>query len=106
MEAWFGQQLYPVRLEWGRDGARRAAERGDIVVIVDVLRFTTTVATAVHHGVALIPCGTPEEAEHEAVTRGADLAGKGCRYSLSPLDYLEGPVGKVVALQSPNGAAS
>jgi 2-phosphosulfolactate phosphatase len=106
MESWFGQQLYPVRLEWGRDGARRAAERGDIVVVVDVLRFSTTVATAVRHGVALIPCRTEEEAEREADTRGAEVGGKGRRFSLSPLDYLEGPAGKVVALQSPNGAAS
>ena len=36
-----------VRLEWGRRGANLAAQRGDVLVIVDVLSFSSAVVTAV-----------------------------------------------------------
>ena len=34
------------RLEWGWRGARLAAERGDVLAVVDVLSFSTTAVTA------------------------------------------------------------
>jgi 2-phosphosulfolactate phosphatase len=45
----FDQSTYQVRLEWGVDGLARLAP-ADIVVVVDVLRFSTTVIEAVGHG--------------------------------------------------------
>ncbi|HWI31413.1 MAG TPA: 2-phosphosulfolactate phosphatase [Microbacterium sp.] len=50
----FDQQTYQVRLEWGIDGLARVAP-ADIVIVVDVLRFATTVTDAVEagHAVAL-----------------------------------------------------
>ena len=42
-------------LEWGVSGAKRAAERGDVVVVVDVLRFTSTVVAAVAAGATVYP---------------------------------------------------
>jgi hypothetical protein len=42
-----------VRLAWGQRGGQEAAERGDILVVVDTLRFSTAAATAVHHGADL-----------------------------------------------------
>lgn len=47
---WFDQSPYECRMEWGRRGAREAAERGDIVIIVDVLSFSSTVISAVSRG--------------------------------------------------------
>lgn len=45
----FDQSTYQVRLEWGVDGLARLAP-ADVVVVVDVLRFSSTVADAVASG--------------------------------------------------------
>lgn len=45
----FDQSTYQVRLDWGVDGLARLAP-ADIVVVVDVLRFSSTVADAVAAG--------------------------------------------------------
>src|SRR5436309_15693141 len=57
----FSQHPYRCRLEWGPEGARRGAERGDILVIVDTLSFSTTVVTAVREGGLIYPCGPDED---------------------------------------------
>lgn len=49
MSAAFDQSMYQVRFEWGSDGLGRLAP-ADIVVVVDVLRFSSTVADAVAAG--------------------------------------------------------
>ncbi|MGJ0390792.1 2-phosphosulfolactate phosphatase [Microbacterium sp. CGR1] len=45
----FDQSTYQVRLEWGAEGLHRLAP-ADVVVVVDVLRFSSTVADAVASG--------------------------------------------------------
>ena len=45
----FDQSAYQVRLEWGVAGLARLAP-ADVVVVVDVLRFSTTVIDAVDRG--------------------------------------------------------
>ena len=45
----FDQSSYQVRLDWGVDGLARLAA-SDIVVVVDVLRFSSTVIQAVERG--------------------------------------------------------
>lgn len=45
----FDQSRYQVRLEWGADGLARLAA-SDIVVVVDMLRFSTMVTDAVARG--------------------------------------------------------
>ncbi|RLK48065.1 2-phosphosulfolactate phosphatase [Microbacterium telephonicum] len=46
----FDQSRYQVRFEWGIDGLARLAP-ADIVVVVDVLRFSTSIADAVAAGI-------------------------------------------------------
>ncbi len=86
-----------VGLAWGRRGARDAAERGDILVVVDTLRFSTAAATAVHHGALIYPCAT-DEALYTALAQrvGGEVALHHAasptltRFSLSPRSFSGG----------------
>ncbi|MBS4192756.1 hypothetical protein KHA94_21735 [Bacillus sp. FJAT-49705] len=51
----FNLSPYVCRVEWGIRGARNAAERGDIIIIVDVLSFSSTVISAVNYGAIIYP---------------------------------------------------
>lgn len=109
-QSWFSQQPYRCRLDWGRRGAQAAAERGDLLVVVDTLTFSTAAATALHHGVLIYPC-LPEDKERLAKEVGATIAVKRTdvpqrgRFSLSPETYFTAGLGTKVILDSPNGAA-
>ena len=101
---------YRCRLDWGHDGTRRATERGDVLVIVDVLSFSTTVATAVHNGGLIYPCAPDEDLAALAQRIGGEVAvhrrdvpQKG-QFSLSPVTYKDMKLGTKVVLASPNGA--
>jgi len=107
----FSQHPYRCRFDWGPEGARRAAERGDIVVVVDTLSFSTTVATAVSRGGIIYPCRDSAEADHiaqqvdaiKAVRRSAMTSKE--FYSLSPGTFNNLKAGTKVVLPSINGAA-
>jgi len=106
----FAQSPYRCRLDWGRHGARAAAERQDILVIVDTLSFSTAVVTAVQGGGLVYPCAEDEQpgalAQRiggEVAVRRKDVPAKG-RFSLSPLTYLHLTPGTRIVLASPNGA--
>jgi 2-phosphosulfolactate phosphatase len=107
---WYSQRGYRCRLEWGYRGAREAAGRGDILVVVDTLRFSSAVATAIHHGVLIYPCAWADDAEAIAHRVGGEAAIKPregiapARFSLSPLSYWGAEPGTRVVLPSPNGA--
>jgi 2-phosphosulfolactate phosphatase len=106
----FGQQPWRCRLEWGHRGAAAAVVRGDVVVVVDTLTFSTAVATALHGGVTVYPCRPSDkeplakEVVAEAAVRRQDVPQKG-RFSLSPATFLAADPGARVVLDSPNGAA-
>jgi 2-phosphosulfolactate phosphatase len=106
----FLQSGFRCKLDWGREGARRAAAAGDILVVVDVLSFSTATATAIERGCVIIPCTDEEGAAAIADRTGAEAAvhrGKvptAGRFSLSPLTYLDAEPGTRIALDSPNGA--
>jgi 2-phosphosulfolactate phosphatase len=106
----FEQDGFRCRLDWGRHGTQQAAERGDVLVIVDTLSFSTAAVTAVEHGGILYPCTWDEDAEQlaravggEAAVRRQDVPMRG-RFSLSPLTFLAIEAGTRVVLPSPNGA--
>ena len=102
-----GQQ-HAYRFDWGPNGLRACAPSADVVVIVDVLRFTTAVSTVVEHGGTVFPYRWADDgAAAYAAERGAVLAGRGEEGgpSLSPTDLLLGDAGLRVVLPSPNGSA-
>ncbi|MCK6079933.1 2-phosphosulfolactate phosphatase [Microbacterium sp. EYE_5] len=65
----FDQSRYQLRFDWGVAGLRRLAP-ADVVVVVDVLRFSSTVSAQVAGGEA-VPHG---EAAHEISRNGAAVA--------------------------------
>lgn len=71
----FDQSAYQVRLEWGAEGLARLAP-ADVVVVVDVLRFSSTMADAVAAGteVALRDAVT-WSANGAAVVKAAESSG-------------------------------
>jgi 2-phosphosulfolactate phosphatase len=106
----FAQSPYRCRLDWGRHGAGAAAERQDILVIVDTLSFSTAVVTAVQRGGLVYPCAEDEAPSAlaqriggEVAVRRKDVPARG-RFSLSPLTYLHLAPGTRIVLASPNGA--
>ena len=106
----FAQGGYRCRLEWGRRGARDAAARGDVLVVVDVLSFSSTTVTAIQHGAIIYPCRHDEDPAIVAGRVGGEAAvGRRAvphagRFSLSPLTYLHVGLGTRIALGSLNGA--
>lgn len=106
---WFGQAGHRCRLDWGRRGAGAAAARGDVLVVVDTLSFSTAVATAAHHGAVVYPCAAgagrelAERVGAEVAVRRDEVPGRG-RFSLSPLTFVGTASDTRVVLPSPNGA--
>ena len=92
--------------EWGLQGLRESA-RGRIVIIVDVLSFSTATTIAVGAGATILPCEwNDERAIAMAKAEHAELAskrGKG-RFSLAPASLRDVPRGLRLVLPSPNGS--
>ncbi len=96
------------RFEWGPNGLRALAPVADVVVLVDVLRFTSAVSVVVAGGGAVVPYRWADDnAPAAAAAAGAVLAGSREEGgpSLSPTDLLAMPPGLRVLLPSPNGSA-
>lgn len=102
-------QTPQVNLDWALDGLVHALKKHDLIVIVDVLRFSSAVVTAVAHGFTIYAVGDPQKGVALAKRAGAELAGKSghTKFSLSPSSFMNAPdmSGREVVLFSPNGAA-
>lgn len=107
----YDQHPYRVRLEWGRRGVREAATRGDVIIVVDTLSFSSAVATAVAHGIDVYPLSEDDDAAAFARMKDAEPAvhrdevPERGRFSLSPLTFeTDAGTGTRVVAASPNGA--
>src|SRR5688572_1559762 len=102
----FNQETAACRCEWGVIG-HDALAPAVVVIVVDVLSFSTCVDIAVGCGAAIFPYPWRDSsAEEFAAVRQAHLAGhRGeSRYSLSPASFIDAPAGLRCVLPSPNGA--
>lgn len=94
--------------EWGLNGVLSLRERVGVVVIVDVLSFSTAVDIAVARGAFIVPfpLGSGEAAAIAAHASGALLASprRDGQYSLSPASLQTIPAGTKLLLPSPNGS--
>lgn len=112
-DAWPDSQVH---LEWGVTGAALACERGDIVAIVDVLSFSTTMSIAcsrdfsclVYSGAEIADLGGPEAAgarlQAQPLSMGRNAAPG--ELSLSPASITRAAPGQRVLFTSLNGAAA
>ena len=98
----------PVALEWGPVGARTLAECSDVVVVVDVLSFTTALTIAVERGAKVWPHTGGESARQLARDIDAVLAGNRSSHeglTLSPASLLDVDADTRLVLPSPNGSS-
>lgn len=99
------------RFDWGLAGAAELGRVCGVLVVVDVLSFSTALDVAVGRGMRVHPFPWGEQAEEYAERFGAAVAvGRGALgpdrpWSLSPASLLRAPVVADLVLPSPNGSA-
>lgn len=106
----FNQSEFELRCEWGEQGVAKLAPVSDVVVIVDVLSFSTCVEIATNNGAMIFPYRWKDEsAIAYAKSVNAELAHQRDKfsegYSLSPASVINIPAGTRLVLPSPNGAS-
>ncbi len=102
-----GQVGFRARFDWGPDGVQCLAGRDELVIVVDVLSFSTAVSVAVERGARIAPYRFRDEtAAAYARSIGARLAGSRAdgEPSLSPVSLRALGPGDLLVLPSPNGA--
>jgi 2-phosphosulfolactate phosphatase len=105
----FDQSHFDIRCEWGFQGIEQIA-KADVIIIVDVLSFTTCVDIAVGRGATIFPYPWKDEAASiYAQQRGAEVASPRShldkQFSLSPASLANVPSGLRLVLPSPNGSS-
>jgi 2-phosphosulfolactate phosphatase len=107
---WFDQSDHRWRFDWGPDGLAELAPSCQVVVVVDVFRFTSCVDVAVGRGAVVYPYRWYDGTEFAfAAERDAELAMKrpdrAGQWSLSPSGLSDISAGTRLVLPSPNGSA-
>ncbi len=102
----FSQSDFQIRFEWGIQGVRTLAPVSDVIVIVDVLSFSTCVDIAVSRQALVFPYRYKDDSAAEYATAvQAVLAGKrGEQLSLSPASLCSLDPHARIVLPSPNGS--
>ena len=103
----FDQSDYDVRCEWGEHGVKTLAPISDVVIIVDILSFSTSVDIATSQGAVVYPYQWKDESIYEYATRvNAEVANRvnPNGYSLAPSTLESLPANFRMVLPSPNGS--
>jgi 2-phosphosulfolactate phosphatase len=106
---YFDQTEYDTRFEWGMAGVDALVPISDVIIIVDVLSFSTSVDIVVGRGGGVLPYDGPAEALTTfAQAKGALVASKTRHstnaYSLAPSSLVSFPAGARIVLPSLNGS--
>ena len=110
-EGVYSQPGSGARFDWGPAGAAELARVCDVLVIVDVLSFSTAVDVATGRGMRIHPFPWDRQAHAYAERIGAVVAvgrsqvGPEQPWTLSPAALLRAPVTADLVLPSPNGSA-
>ncbi len=97
---------YTARFDWGYEGVEQVGAASDMIVIIDVLSFSTCVDIVTGRGGIVYPYQVKDESTVAfAKQKAALLAGKrGEPISLSPACLKTVPMGSRIVLPSPNGS--
>ncbi|BAU12820.1 putative lipoprotein [Leptolyngbya sp. NIES-3755] len=104
----FDQAEFEVRCEWGEQGVLRLAPISDVIIIIDVLSFSTCVEIATRRGAIVFPYRWKDKSARAfARSMNAEVAGRRSDrgYSLSPTSLLAIDRGTRLVLPSPNGSS-
>lgn len=106
----YQQSGHRIRFDWGPEGADAISPGADVVAVVDVLSFTTTLTVAVERGIEVLPYRWRDHSAAEVAERhgaalavGRSEAGPG-RVSLSPDSVRRSSGIERLVLPSPNGS--
>jgi 2-phosphosulfolactate phosphatase len=102
------QSEFEVRCEWGEKGVLQLAPISDVIIIIDVLSFSTCIDIANSRGAIVFPYRWKDESVKAfAQSIDAEIAEKrgSSRYSLSPTSLLPIAKGTRLVLPSPNGSS-
>lgn len=104
----FAQREFEICCEWGAQGVAQLAPISDVVIIVDVLSFSTAVEIATARGAEILPFRFRDERARDFAQAGnaelAGMRGSDARFSLSPQSLEKITRGTRLVLPSPNGA--
>ena len=104
----YDQKEFDVRCEWGLNGLQELAPISDVVIIVDVLSFSTAVDMAVSRGAFVYPYkwkdGTASEFSRSIQAVLAEARKGSNEFSLSPKSLAGITSGTKLVLPSPNGS--
>ncbi len=105
---YYEQAEYEIRCEWGLAAVANLAPSSDVIIIVDVLSFSTCVDIAVSRGAIVYPYRWRDDSSVELAERIGAVVATSRRsptgYSLSPRSLLAIPAGTKLVLPSPNGS--
>jgi 2-phosphosulfolactate phosphatase len=102
----YDQSEYEIRCEWGEEGARQLAPISDVVIIVDIFSFSTSIEIAVNQEAVVFPYRWKDENAHDfAKTVNAEVADWNNQngYNLTPTSLQNLPENLRLVLPSPNG---
>lgn len=112
MRSPWGQADYGLRFEWGLTGSQEVSPGCGVLVVVDVLSFTTAVTVATERSVAVYPAPWRDERAAELAARVDAPLAVGRRevtrerpWSLSPAALAAAPAPARLVLPSPNGSS-
>lgn len=106
----YNQHEFDIRLEWGFKGVEELSPISDVIIIVDILSFSTCVDIATKNGAIIFPYKWKDDSAIQyAKEMNAELADFKRKYtdgfSLSPTSLLNIKPNSKLVLPSPNGSA-
>lgn len=105
----YNQSEFDIRLEWGERGVKELAPVSDVVIIIDVFSFSTSVDIATNNGAIVFPFDPDNNAIEYSKSVDGIIAEKirnnSGKFSLSPSSLTNIPKNTRLVLPSRNGSA-